>query len=129
MKVNVETKTTQIIDEKEEMIIQKGTGTIQNYEKGTILSWEIPNESSHFQMTILSNKILLKKQNQNMIFELGKINRSSLQTPYGNLTMNITTNQIEIVKEKEMIRKIKLIYDIQIEDTMKYQNKIEIELK
>lgn len=129
MQVEIETKTIQTIDGKKEVIKQKGKGILQNYDKGTVLSWDIIEEKLHFQMTILENKILLKNQNQNMIFELGKTTKSNLNTQYGNLNMNITTKHIQILKEDKTIKRIELIYEIEIEDTIKYENKIEISVK
>lgn len=129
MQVKIETKTTQTIDGKKEVIEQTGKGTLQNYDKGIVLSWDVIEEKLHFQMTILENKILLKNQNQNMVFELEKTTKSNLHTQYGELNMNITTKHIEMVKEEEMIKRIELIYEIEIEDTIKYENKIEISVK
>ena len=40
--------------------------------------------------------------------------------------MNITTHQIQIIKEKEEIKEINMEYDIEIQDSIKYPNKIEI---
>lgn len=129
MKVEVETKSIQVIEQKEDVMVLQGSGNIENYEKGIILTWKIPKEQLEFKMTILEDKILLKKQNQNMIFELGKKTKSSMQTPYGNILMDIVTNHIEIIKQEENIRKILLEYDIIMEETTRYQNKIEIVIK
>ena len=129
MQVEIQTKTTQTIDGKKDVIEQIGNGTIKDYDKGTILSWDVPAESLHFQMTVLENKILLKNQNQDMIFELGRTTKSVIHTQYGNLKINIITKHIDVIKEKELIKRIDLVYDIQIEDTMKYENKIEISIK
>ncbi|MBO5479544.1 MAG: DUF1934 domain-containing protein [Clostridia bacterium] len=128
MQVKIETKTIQTIEGKQEIIKQSGNGTIEKYEKGTILSWDVVEENLHFKMTILENKILLKNQTQNMIFELGKTTKSQIQTQHGNLNLNITTKHIEIVKDKQ-IKKIHLIYDIQIENMDSYENEIEINIK
>lgn len=129
MNVNVEVKSIQVIDEKEDIMVLQGSGSIEDYEKGTILTWKIPKEKLEFKMTILEDKILLKKQNQNMIFELGKTTKSSMQTPYGNIIMDIITNHIEVVKQEQTIQKILLEYDISMEEKIKYQNKIEIVIK
>lgn len=129
MQIKIETKTTQTIDGKKEIINQTGTGNIKNYEKGIILSWNVPEENISFQMTILENKILLKNENQNMIFELGKTTKSILQTQYGNLSMYITTKYMDITKENKMLKKIDLVYDIKIDDVEPYENKIEINIK
>lgn len=129
MQIKVETKTIQTIDGKKEIILQSGNGTIENYEKGIVLSWDVLEENLHFQMTILEDKIILKKQNQNMIFELGKTTKSILQTQYGNLNMYITTNNIDIEKNNTIINKIELVYDIQIDEMKPYENRIEIVVK
>jgi uncharacterized beta-barrel protein YwiB (DUF1934 family) len=98
-----------------------------NAKKGSIL--EFWNKQEKNKMTILENKILLKKQNQDMVFELGRTTTSVLQTQYGALNMNITTQCIDIIKENEQINKIKLVYDIEIEGVTKYKNIIEIKIK
>lgn len=128
MQVIVETKTEQIIDGQKQIIKQKGNGTFETHEKGSVLSWKIKEEKQEFKMTILENRILLKTNNQTRIFELGRTTSSILQTEYGNMNMNITTHQIEITKQKEQISKIKLEYDIEIQETMKYLNIIEINI-
>ena len=128
MQIKIETKTTQTIDGKKEIINQTGTGNIKNYEKGIILSWNVPEENISFQMTILESKILLKSENQNMQFEPGKTTKSILQTQYGTMNMYITTKNIEISKNNEIIKKINLTYDIQIDEMKPYENKIEINI-
>lgn len=129
MKIQIETKSTQIIDGKAQTMLFKGKGNLENFEKGSIITWDIPKENLSFKMTVLDNKILLKKENQNMIFSLGNTTKSSLKTAQGILDMEITTTHIEIAKQEEMIRRILLEYDINIEDIIKYQNKIEIVIK
>lgn len=126
MQVIVETKTEQIIDGQKQVIEQKGNGTFEIHEKGSVLSWNIIQEKQGFEMTILENKILLKTNNQTRIFELGRTTSSILQTEYGNMDMNITTHKIEIIKEKEQLKEINMEYDIQIQDIIKYPNKIKI---
>lgn len=128
MQVKVETKTEQIIDGQKQIIEQKGNGTFEIHEKGSVLSWKVKEEKQEFKMTILENKILLKTNNQIRTFELGRTTSSILQTEYGNMDMNITTHKIEIIKEKEPISKIKLEYDIELQETMKYLNIIEINI-
>jgi uncharacterized beta-barrel protein YwiB (DUF1934 family) len=129
MKVKIEIISKQIIDEKEEQIIQNGIGEINKFEKGSLLVWDIPKEKLHCQMTILHNKILLKKQNQNMVFELSRTTNSILQTQYGVLNMNITTKNIEISTKNGNINYIKLEYEIEIQDYKKYKNMVEIKIK
>mgnify|MGYP001032294620 CR=1 FL=1 len=128
MQVIVETKTEQIIDGEKHVIEQKGKGTFEIHEKGSVLSWKVKEEKQEFKMTILENKIILKTNNGTRNFELGKTTKSFILTEYGNMDMNITTHKIEIIKEKEPISKIKLKYDIELQETMKYLNIIEINI-
>ena len=128
MQVIVETKTEQIIDGQKQIIQQKGNGCLVIHEKGSILSWNVEEEKQAFKMTILENKIILKTNNQTRIFELGKETKSVLQTQYGNMNMNITTHQIQIIKEKEEIKEINMEYDIEIQYTIEYENKIKINI-
>lgn len=127
--MQIEIKSTQTIDGKKEIIEQKGMADMEEYEKGTILSWSIPNEPLQYQMIILKNKILMKNENQTMVFELGKTTKSMIQTQYGTLNMNITTNHIEVIQQKDMIKKIHLMYEISIEGANTYQNEIKITIK
>ena len=122
--MEIEIKSTQI-----DTILQKGIANIKQCEKGILLSWEIVEEGLHFQMILLQDKILLKNPEQKMTFELGKTTKSMLQTPYGNLEMQITTKHMEIIKQNENISKIILQYQIKIEDTSGYENQIEITIK
>jgi uncharacterized beta-barrel protein YwiB (DUF1934 family) len=109
--------------QKEKIIYE---ASLLNAKKGSIL--EFWNKQEKNKMTILDNKILLKKQNQDMVFELGRTTKSILQTQYGALNMSITTNEIEVQKEQEQIKKIRLVYDVEIENITKYKNIIEIKL-
>lgn len=126
MQVIVETKTEQIIDGQKQVIEQKGNGTFEIHEKGSVLSWNVIQEKQEYKMTILENKIIVKANNETRIFELEKATKSILQTEYGNIDINITTHKIEIIKEKEQLKEINMEYDIQIQDTIKYPNKIKI---
>ncbi len=127
--MQIKIKSVQIIDGKKEEINQIGTGSIEEYEKGSILSWSIPEEPLQYQMTILENKILIKNQNQKMIFELGKTTKGELQAGYGKLSISITTNHMEIKKENTHIKNIFLDYEISIQETTNYENKIEITIQ
>jgi uncharacterized beta-barrel protein YwiB (DUF1934 family) len=128
MKVEVEVKSTQIIDEKENIIKQNGIGEINKFENGSILVWDVKEEVLHFQMTILKEKILLKKQEQNMIFDLKRTTKSILTTQYGILSMDITTKNIDITMKEELIKKIRIEYNIEIENITKYKNIVEIKI-
>lgn len=124
--MQVELYTEQIYEDhnqSEKLLYQ---GNISTAQRGSIL--EFWNSDNKYKMTILENKILLKTNNQTRIFELGRTTSSILQTEYGNMNMNITTHQIEITKQKEQISKIRLEYDIEIQETMKYLNIIEIKI-
>lgn len=127
--MEIEIKSTQMIDNKKETMIQKAIGSIKRYEKGIKIIWNSSNESTNFEMIIVQDKILLKKPNQTMVFELGKTTTSVLQMPYGSIHMYITTNYLEIVKQNEMIDKIILEYEIKLENTIPYQNQIEMIIK
>lgn len=127
--MEIEINAVQTMDGKKESITQIGTGKIENYEKGTILSWKIPNEPLQYHMTILENKILLKNQNQTMTFELGKTTKSRIQTQYGRFDISVITNHIEVIRENNIIQRIYLVYEISIEGTNSYQNEIEIRIK
>ncbi|MCI8482322.1 MAG: DUF1934 domain-containing protein [Clostridia bacterium] len=126
--MKIEIKATQTIDYHSEITIQKGKGTIKQYKKGVVIFGEMA-EGNSFQMTILEDKILLKKQNQTMIFKIGSTTKSIQQTPYGNLNMKITTKQIKVTKQQDTLYQILLCYNIQLENTEPYENKIEITLK
>ena len=128
MQVIVETKTEQIIDGEKHVIEQKGKVTFEIHEKGSVLTWNVAEEKQEFKMTILENKIVLKTNNETRIFEQGKETKTIMQTQYGNMDMNITTHQIQIIKEKEEIKEINMEYDIEIQYTIEYENKIKINI-
>lgn len=125
--MQVELYTQQIYEDHKQAETILYQGNLVTAPKGSVL--EFGDVNNQYQMTILENKILLKKQNQLMVFELGRTTSSELQTQYGNINMKITTNHIEVIKEKEKIQKIMLHYDITLEGTTKYQNQIEIVVK
>lgn len=102
---------------------------MKKYQKGIVLSWEIPKEEKHFHMTILQDKILLKKQGQDMVFELEKTTKSTMNTVYGNINMYITTNKMKVLKQGEKIKKIVLEYQIELENSTAYQNQLELIIK
>lgn len=128
MQVIVETKTEQIIDGEKHVIEQKGKGNFEIHEKGYVLTWNVAEEKQAFKMTILENKIVLKTNNETRIFEQGKETKTIMQTQYGNMDMNITTHQIQIIKEKEEIKEINMEYEIEIQHTIKYENIIKINI-
>lgn len=126
--MKIEIKSEQIIDDKKETMIQKGIGKVEEHAKGTVITWKTIEDNQTYQMTILENKILLKKPNQAMIFEKDKKTKSELQTPYGVLSMNLTTTHMEIIGQNEQIQKIVLHYEIELDGTKPYQNQIEINI-
>lgn len=131
MKVNVEINSKQIFEEHEESETNKCLGEITYHNNGTVLEFTEKNEEQElkFKMSILKEKIITYRNGQVMIFELGKITKSSISTQYGNINMNIKTNNIEIQEDDDQIKSIILEYDIQIENQMKYKNKVEILIK
>ena len=44
------------------------------------------------------------------------------------MNMNITTHQIQIIKEKQELKEVNMEYDIEIQDTIKYIHKIKIKI-
>lgn len=105
-------------------------GKMTRYSKGTKIEVVKPDDTNiKYRITILKNKILLNNQNQNMVFELGKRTKSTIQTQYGNLNMSITTKHMEVLEENEIIKKVHLVYEISIQETNTYQNEIEIIIK
>ena len=124
MQIELYTKQFYEDHKEEEKTIYKGQ--LKTALKGSIL--EFWNVETKYQMTILENKILLKKPNQTMTFEKGKKTRTELQTPYGNVCMNLTTTHMEIIGQNEQIQKIILHYEIELDGTKPYQNQIEINI-
>ena len=126
--MEIEIKSTQILENNKETILQKGNAKIEQHIKGTMITWKTREDNITYQMTILENKIILKKSNQTMIFEKGKTTNSNLQTPYGTINMKITTNHMEIEKGDNQLKKVILDYQIELENTTPYQNQIEIRM-
>lgn len=131
MKVDVEITSKQIFENHEEGETNKCIGEITYHNNGTVLEFTEKNgeQELKFKMTILKEKIITYRNGQPMIFELGKTTKSSIATQYGNINMNVKTNNIDIQKEDEQIKSILLEYDIEIENQMKYKNKVEILIK
>ena len=128
MKVNVEINSKQIFEEHEESETNKCLGEITYHNNGTVLEFTEKNEEQElkFKMTILKEKIITYRNGQAMIFELGKTTKSSITTQYGNINMNIKTNNIKIQEVDEQIKSILLEYDIEMENQMEYKNRVEI---
>lgn len=128
MKVNVEIISKQIFEEHEESETNKCLGEITYHNNGTVLEFTEKNKEQElkFKMTILKEKIITYRNGQPMIFELGQTTKSSIATQYGNINMNVKTNNIDIQKEDNKIKSILLEYDIEIENQMEYKNRVEI---
>ncbi len=131
MKVNVEINSKQIFEDHEEGEANKAIGEITYHNNGTVLEFTEKYEEQElkFKMTVLKEKVITYRNGQPMIFELGKITKSTIDTQYGNINMNVKTNNIEIQEDDDQIKSIILEYDIQIENQMKYKNKVEILIK
>lgn len=125
--MQIELCTKQIYEKHNEKQKQTYQGHLKNAPKGSIL--EFGNEKENYQMTILENKIILKKPNQTIIFEREKTTNSTLQTPYGSINMKITTNHMKIEKEDNQLKKVILDYQIELENQKPYQNQIEINIR
>ena len=128
MQVNVEINSKQIFENHEDGESNICLGEITYHNNGTVLEFTEKNEEQElkFKMTILKGKIITYRNGQPMIFELGKTTKSALTTQYGNIEMNIKTNNIDIQKENNKIKSILLEYDIEIENQMEYKNRVEI---
>lgn len=127
MEIEVVVNSSQIIEDITDKQNIKCKGTIQKFEKGTIL--EFGNEEHFFKMTLLNEKILLNRNNQKMIFEIGKITKSVLQTEYGMIDIEIITKKIEITENEDTIEQLILEYEIKLQDTIQYLNKVEMIIK
>ncbi len=130
MKVKVEINAKQIFDSHEESEINKCDGEITYHNKGAVLEFteKYEEQDLRFKITILENKVIVDRNNQTMILEIGIRMPSTVNTPYGEMKMNVTTKEINIIKEKEEIKKIKLGYEIELENEMKYYNEVNIEI-
>lgn len=131
MKVNVTVSSKQIMkDGQTESEKNTCTGEITYCEKGTVLEFtelhEEQNIQLKFKIAILENKVIVKRNGQPMVFDLKNKTNSTLNTPYGELNLTITTNKIYIVKEENDIKKIYLEYEIELENSINYDNIVEI---
>lgn len=133
MQVNVEISSKQIMkDGQTESEKNTCIGEVTYCNKGTVLEFTELHEEQDielkFKMTILENKVITKRNGQPMIFDLKNKTKAMLNTPYGELNMNITTNKIYIVKEENNIKKIYLEYEIELENSINYDNIVEINI-
>lgn len=131
MKVNVEIEAKQIYEGKVEIEKNKCEGEINYLKKGTILEFteKYAEGELQFKMTILDEKIITKRNGKDMIFDLKNKHNTTLDTPYGTLGMTIDTKKIQIQKHEDKIEKINLEYEIDLENSMKYMNEVNITLK
>ena len=123
MKINVELKSVQTIEKQEEKQMVKTKGEIKTLEKGTII--EFVDKKIKYKIIILQEKIILNKNNEQMIFEIDKTTKSNIKTQYGDINIIIYTKNIEIKKENGKIIDILLNYQIKLEEQISYQNKVE----
>lgn len=131
MPVEVEINSQQIFENNQDSERNICIGEITYHNKGTILQFteKYENQELKFKMTILGNKIITVRNNQNMIFDLQNKNNTTLNTPYGILSMTITTKKIDIIKEEDKIKEIHLGYDIELENGVQYYNIVDITIK
>lgn len=130
MQVKVEINAKQKFEDHEESEVNKCDGEITYHNKGAVLKFteKYEDQALQFKMTILNNKIIIDRNNQTMMLEKGIRTPSIVNTPYGEMKMNVIAKQINIIKEKEEIRKINLGYEIELENDMKYHNEVSIEI-
>ncbi len=126
MKINVELKSVQTIEKQEEKQIVKTKGEIKTLEKGTII--EFVDKKIKYKIIILQEKIILNKNNEQMIFEIDKTTKSNIKTQYGDINIIIYTKNIKIKKENGKIVDILLNYQIKLEEQISYKNKVEIKI-
>lgn len=131
MPVEVEINSKQIFENTTDGESNKCEGQITYHNKGAILEFteKYEDQELKFKMTILENKIITLRNNQNMIFDLKNKNNTTLNTPYGILNMTITTKKMDIIREGSNIREIHLGYDIELENGIKYYNIVDINVK
>ena len=128
MKVEVEINSRQIFEDSWESEKNKCIGEIRYHNKGAILEFVEKNEEQelNFKMTILEDKIITNRNNQNLVFDLKNKSKSILETPFGKINMNVTTKKINVVKLKEEIKEIHLEYVIELENGIKYNNLVDV---
>ena len=131
MPVEVEIISEQILGEHREKETNKSNGEITYHQKGAVLQFteKYEDQELNFKMTILEDKIITLRNGQNMTFDKKTPNHTTLNTPYGILNMTITTNEINVIKHEEKIKEIHLFYHIELENSMEYDNKVDIYLK
>mgnify|MGYP001067402987 CR=1 FL=1 len=128
MQVNVEITSSQIFKDHEAGESHKCLGEITYHNNGTVLEFTEKYEEQElkFKMTILEEKIITKRNGQDMIFDLKNKNKSKLVTPYGDINLEVTTKKIQISKQASQIKQIYLEYEIELENGERYDNIVKI---
>ena len=130
MQVKVEINSKQKFEDHEESEKNKCAGEIEYYTKGEVLEFieEYEEQKIKFKMKILENKVIIDRNNQTMILEKNIRTPSTINTPYGEMKMSVIAKEINIIKEREEIKQIKLEYEIELENEMKYYNEVIINI-
>lgn len=130
MQVNVEIISKQIFQEHEESESHKCLGEITYHNNGTMLEFteKYEEQELRFKMIILEEKIITKRNGQDMIFDLRNKSKSKLITQYGEINLEVTTKKIQISKQDSEIKQIYLEYEIELENNEKYDNIVEINI-
>ncbi len=129
--IELEIKSQQIFEEKKEEENNRCRGQIEYKPKETKLQFvkKYEEQTLNFDIIITENKVITKRNGQEMTFDLEKTTKSEMQTPYGNIKMYIKTNKIDIRKEENKIKQINLEYNINLENEIQYLNKINIKIE
>ncbi|MCI8352284.1 MAG: DUF1934 domain-containing protein [Clostridia bacterium] len=130
MQVNVEITSKQIFKDHEDGESHKCLGEITYHNNGTVLEFTEKYEEQElkFKMTILEEKIITKRNGQDMIFDLKNKNKSVLATPYGEIKLIVSTKKIDILKSNNEIKQIYLEYEIELENGERYDNVVQISI-
>lgn len=129
MEVKVKINSKQIFEDgRIEEENNNTTGNIEYLNNGIILEFieKYDKEELKFKVNILKDKIVIRRNEQNMILDLNNKTKALLETPYGVINLLVTTKGIEIIKDKENLKKLHLKYQIELEDGMKYDNVVDI---
>lgn len=130
MQVNVEITSSQIFKDHKESETHKCLGKITYHNNGTVLEFteKYEQQELEFKMTILEEKIITKRNGQDMIFDLKNKSKSKVVTPYGEINLEVNTKKIQISKQANEIKQIYLEYEIQLENGERYDNVVEINI-
>ena len=130
MQVNVEITSKQIFKDHEESESYKCLGKVIYHNNGTVLEYTEKYEEQElkFKMIILEEKIIIKRNGQDMIFDLKNRSKSKLVTPYGEINLEVTTKKVQISKQDTKIKQINIEYEIELENGERYDNIVEINI-